>query len=60
MCTSYTYESVLTGDETLRKPVNHAPLKDRKVYSLVNETMMRPQNHAPLKHGKVNSLMMKP
>ena len=44
----------------MRKPENGAPLKDRKVYSLVNETMMRPQNHVPLKHGKVNSLMMKP
>ena len=53
-CTSDTWESTLTGDETLRKPVNHAPLKDRKVHSQVNETM-KPQKHAPLTHGIANS-----
>ena len=57
MCTSYTYESVLTGDETLRKPVNHAPLAYGKVHSLLNETLIKPLNRAPLKHGKVNSLL---
>ena len=56
-CTSDTWESVLTGHETLRKPVNHAPLKDRKVHSQVNESMMKPQNHEPLTHGKANSLV---
>ena len=56
-CTSDTWASVLTGEETLRKPVNGAPLKDRKGHSQENETTMKPQNHAPLTHGKVNSLV---
>ena len=59
-CTSDTWESTLTGDETLRKPVNNAPLKDRKVHSLVNETLIKPLNHAPLIHGKVTFWRMNP
>ena len=35
MCTSDTWESVLTGDETLRKPLNRAPLTQEKVISVV-------------------------
>ena len=55
MCTSDTLESVLTGDETQRKAVNGAPLKDRKAHSLVNETLMKPLYCVCLEHGKVNS-----
>ena len=59
MCTSDTLESVLTGDETQRKAVNGAPLKDRKAHSLVNETLMKPLNCVCLEHGKVNSQVKK-
>ena len=48
MCTSDTWERVLTRDETLRKPVNGAPQKHMKVNSLVNETLKKPLNRAPL------------
>ena len=64
MYTSDTWESVLTGDETQRKPVNGATLKHTKVNSLVNETLKKPLNHAPLKQETVNSVvnetLMKP
>ena len=56
-CTSDTWESVLTRDETLRKPVNGAPQKHMKVNSLVNETLKKPLNRAPLTQGKLNSLL---
>ena len=56
-CTSDTWESALTADETLRKAVNGAPLKDRKAHSLVNETLRKLLNHTPLTYGKVNSLL---
>ena len=52
-----TWESALTADETLRKAVNGAPLKDRRAHSLVNETLRKLLNHAPLTYGKVNSLL---
>ena len=54
-CTSDTWESALTGDETLRKVVNSALLKDRKAHSLVNETLMKPLNCVRVEDGKVNS-----
>ena len=52
MYTSDTWESVLTGDGTLRKAVNSAPLKDMKAHSLVNETLMKPLNCVRLEHWK--------
>ena len=34
-------------NETVKKPLNHAPLNYGKVNSLVNETLMEPLNRAP-------------
>ena len=39
-------------NETLKKPLNRAPLTQGKLNSLVNETLMKPLNHAPLTDGK--------
>ena len=39
--------------DTLKKRVNHAPLKHGKVNSLLNETLMKPLKSAPLKHVQV-------
>ena len=55
MRTSDTWESVLTRDKTLRKPVNGVPQKHTKVNSLVNDTLKKALNRAPLTQGKLNS-----
>ena len=39
-------------NETLKKPLNRAPLTQGKLNSLVNETLRKAQNHAPLTDGK--------
>ena len=47
-------------NETLKKPLNRAPLTQGKLNSLVNETLKKLLKRAPLTHGKVYSLEMKP
>ena len=42
------------------EPVNHAPLTNGNVNSLLNETLKKLLKRVPLTHGKVYSLEMKP
>ena len=56
-CTSDTGKVTSVVNETLKKPVNHPPLTDRKVNSQVNETLMKPLKCAPLKQVNMNSLV---
>ena len=47
-------------NETLKKPLNCAPLTQGKLNSQVNETLKKLLKRVPLTHGKVYSLDMKP